>query len=271
MLADWLNHSTKRLKEASIATARLDCMVLLEDATGKDRSHLLAHPNQELPQRLIGKLNKQVERRTNHEPLAYIRGKSEFYGREFQVSADTLEPRPETETMIDLAKQLDLPAKSRIADVGAGSGAIGITLALEIKNSQVDMYEISPKAVQIAQNNILKMKAPNCRIYKNTLLHKVKYHYDLVVANLPYVPDSHTINKAAMQEPKIAIFGGSDGLEIYRELFAQLKILKPKYVLTESLPFQHNALARIAKVAGYKLAKTDDFIQLIMRVEQGHS
>jgi len=86
------------------------------------------------------------------------------------------------------------------------------------------------------------------------------------MANLPYVPDNHTINQAAMQEPKIAIFGGPDGLDLYRKLFAQLSnnnmFTGVKYVLTESLPPQHPALAKIAKNHGYKQHQEDDFIQV---------
>ncbi len=266
-LTDWLKKSTTKLNSAGISTARLDCLVILEDVISKDRSWLLAHPDLELSKNVVSKLSKQVKRRANHEPLAYIRGKREFYGREFLVNRHTLEPRSETETMIDMTKQLSLPVKPRIADVGAGSGAIGITLALELKGASVDMYEISKPAIKVAQNNILKLKPPKCYIYNNTLLSKVKYSYDLVCANLPYVPDSHTVNKAAMQEPKIAIFGGIDGLKLYKELFEQLKDLKPRYVLTESLPFQHTSLAVIANNAGYRLSKTDDFVQQFVLVK----
>lgn len=281
-LADWLSAATQKLDQAGIATSRLDCLVLIEDALGHDKSYVLAHSEIILPSEVLQKLAKQLERRANHEPLAYIRGKAEFYGREFVVSPDTLEPRPETETMIDLVKQLDLPKGSRIADVGAGSGAIGITLALEMKDLSVDMYEISAPAVAIAKTNITRLQPPHCRIFKNDLLSGVEHGYDVVVANLPYVPDTHTINQAAMQEPRLAIFGGADGLNLYRRLFAQISanqhslIAKnlqfdsgrqyPKFVLTESLPFQHQELAKIARRSGYKLDKTEDFIQVFSQL-----
>jgi release factor glutamine methyltransferase len=99
---------------------------------------------------------------------------------------------------------------------------------------------------------------------KMHLLRRVLRPYDVILANLPYVPTEWQINKAAMNEPKIAIFGGQDGLDVYRKLFAQLKRFswKPEYIFTESLPPQHKDLAQLAKEAGFKLYKSEDFIQV---------
>lgn len=265
---EWFSRATKDLGKAGIATARLDALVLLEDVLEEDRTYILAHDTVELTREHLSVLNKQIERRIQHEPLAYIRGKTEFYGREFYVSKDTLEPRPETETIIELVKGLQLPAQTKIADVGAGSGAIGITLALELPDVEMAMYEINEAAIKIAEQNIKKLKARNCHIYKNDLLKGITAGYDIVVANLPYVPDKHTINKAAMQEPKIAIFGGPDGLNLYRRLFLQIAehSQPPRYILAESLPFQHQDLSKIAQDAGYNTIDTDDFIQLFRRL-----
>jgi release factor glutamine methyltransferase len=98
------------------------------------------------------------------------------------------------------------------------------------------------------------------------LLSRPLRSYDVILANLPYVPDKWKINEAAMAEPKIAIFGGPDGLDIYRKLFTQLKRFtwKPKYLLTESLPPQHPKLAEIAAQFGFKLLSSDDFIQVFI-------
>src|SRR5215471_10178286 len=107
-IISWLQSSTLKLTEAGITTARLDCLVLLEDETGEDRSWLLAHPEHSLQIETTQKLNKKVIQRARHEPLAYIRKKTEFYGREFYIDHHVLEPRPESETMIDVLKQLSL-------------------------------------------------------------------------------------------------------------------------------------------------------------------
>jgi len=247
----WLKQATNALKAANIGSVRLDALILLEDETQRDRAWILAHPEHEISTQSLKKLNKKLARRAAHEPLAYIRGFSEFYGRKFKVNKRVLEPRPESETMIDLlcklAKSGELRAKSWIADVGTGSGAIGITAAVELHNHHVDaLHEL------------------HLHCYKRDLLNRPVRPYDVLLANLPYVPDRWKINQAAAMEPRVAIFGGQDGLDLYRRLFEQIKKLswQPSYIFTESLPPQHQKLAKIAQKAGYKLQKSQDFIQL---------
>lgn len=262
--SNWLSFAEQKLKD--IPTARLDALVLLEDALQKDRSYILAHREQELDADLLRKLNQRIERRAKHEPLAYIRGKSEFYGREFLVSSDTLEPRPETETMIEQLKKLGVKT---VCDVGTGSGCLAITAKLEMPTTKVLAIEINDEALKIAKQNAAKLHA-EVEFFNGNLLEPIKNkEIDVLLCNLPYVPDSHTINEAAMHEPKIAIFGGADGLDLYRQLFLQIekRTQKPKYILTESLPFQHHGLASIARNYGYVLQKTDDFIQVFQMDE----
>jgi release factor glutamine methyltransferase len=259
----FLSASERKLKAAGIGSARLDVLILLEDSLHKDRAWLLAHPEHEITNEQAGKLQAKLARRARHIPLSYIRGHSEFYGRRFKLNRHVLEPRPESETMIELAKKLNLPKNPVIADVGTGSGALGITAALEIHGAQVDLYDISASALAVAKHNThLHELHLHCR--KMNLLSRPLRPYDIILANLPYVPNDWKINQAAMAEPKIAIFGGPDGLDVYRKLFAQLHRFtwNPRFVLTESLPPQHDKLAEIAQQAGSKLHQTDDFIQV---------
>lgn len=203
-LKDWLDQAVKRLESAGIGSARLDALILLEDDLQKDKSFLLAHPELVLSVTRRKRLDSKLKRRARHVPMAYIRGFSEFYGRRFKVNKYVLEPRPESETMIDLLKRLHLPEPVFIADVGTGSGCLGITAALEIKNSRVDLYDIDASALAVAKHNSalheLKLKA-----YKKDLLKNPARFYDVVLANLPYVPDNYQINQAAAMEPRIAI------------------------------------------------------------------
>lgn len=269
--ATWLHTNQSKLKEAGIATARLDALVLLEDETGKDRGWLLAHPEFVLDAILLKNLNTKVIQRTQHVPLAYIRGFTEFYGRRFIVSPAVLEPRPESEMMIDLL--LQLPAvqakKYTVADVGTGSGALGITAKLEVPNIDVDLLEIDRDAIKITQKNVVNFSTL-IQVIHSDLLTAAPRPYDILLCNLPYVPDGFQINPAAMAEPRIAIFGGTDGLDLYRRLFEQIKDLpiKPLFVFTESLPPQHQQLARIAADSGFRLEKTSDFIQLFTSLGQ---
>lgn len=287
----WLKQATNTLKGVGISSARLDSLILLEDELGRDRAWVLAHPEATVQGTSLYRLNKKVARRVSHEPLAYIRGFTEFYGRKFKVNKRVLEPRPESETMIELLKELVgsrksiVDSKVAIADVGTGSGALGITAVLELHNPEVDLYDIDASCLAVARHNA-HMHELNLHCYKRDLLSRPIRAYDILLANLPYVPDRWKINKAAAMEPRIAIFGGKDGLDIYRRLFEQLNSTGttrrspnkqfnsstgrtrrqwPMYVLTESLPPQHQKLAKIAKKAGYHLVKNQDFIQLFER------
>ena len=166
--------------------------------------------------------------------------------------------------MLDQLKQLPgLPAKPRFADVGTGSGALGITAKLELPKAQVELLEVDPKALKVAQKNVDKY-ATSISVVLSDLLTSSNQANDVLLCNLPYVPDSHTINQAASKEPRLAIFGGPDGLDIYRQLFTQVQKLpkRPLFILTESLPPQQTALAKIAERFDYELYKTDDFIQV---------
>ena len=273
---EWLKQAEDQLETVGIATARLDALVLLEDVTGIGRARLLAEPDMELSAAQTAKLEKLLKQRAQHEPLAYIRGRTEFYGREFVITPDVMEPRPESETMIDVFKDLakdglldqkepgnELPL--RIADVGTGSGALGITAALEASNASVDLLGIDPKALTVAKTNVDKFTL-NVSVIKSNLLGRSAKDYDILLCNLPYVPDDYPINQAATREPRIAIFGGPDGLDVYRKLFKQVSKFprRPLYILTESLPPQHESLQGIAQRHGYQLQQSDDFIQVFI-------
>jgi release factor glutamine methyltransferase len=258
----WLKRATERLQAAGIGTARLDCLVLLEDVTDKNRAHWLAHPETKLTDEQLKRLNLLLGRRARHQPLAYVRGKTEFYGRSFAVNKRVLEPRPESETMIELLKKVSNDNKS-IADIGTGSGALAITAKLELPDTQVSAVDIDPGCLKVARSNSKSLNA-EITLLEGDLLMPLSKTPDIILANLPYVPDTYHINEAAMEEPRLAIFGGPDGLDLYRRMFEQIHALpsRPQFVLTESLPFQHHSLATIARAHGYIQDQKDDFIQL---------
>jgi release factor glutamine methyltransferase len=296
---DWLAESTRNLENVSIGTARLDALIILEDQLGKDRAWLLAHPEFELTADDENVLNELIEQRATHVPLAYLRGKTEFYGREFIVSQAVLEPRPESETMIDLLLSLVATAPEfggsdhvtpslhaadpkptgvaaqnvqkrliRVADVGTGSGALGITASLEVPNIDVDLLEIDDQAIKIAKANVVAHATGNL-VIKSDLMTNSTQSYDILLCNLPYVPDDYQINRAATYEPKIALFGGPDGLDLYKRLFDQTRKIphQPLYILIEILPFQKEALLPIAEAASYSLMQSDDFIHVFKHIK----
>lgn len=275
----WLNHAAKQLSAASIGTARLDCLVLLEDCLNKDRTQILAHDDLLITAEHLEWLDARIKRRARHEPLAYIRGKTEFYGREFFVDNRVLEPRPESETMIDLLKNLlnnkssfseVRPLKNIIVDVGTGSGALAITAKREIPEADVVGIDVDPNCLDVATRNAKAYRADVALMQGDLLgpiiasrIQNSKPFTLILLCNLPYVPDDFHINPAAEAEPRIAIFGGKDGLDLYRQMFAQSaeSNWKPNVIFAESLPPQHEKLAEIATSAGYKLTRTEDFIQ----------
>jgi release factor glutamine methyltransferase len=263
---DWLAQAQAKLEQADIATARLDALILLEDILQRDRAYLLAHPELTLTSKQVATLSKQLKRRAEHEPLSYIRGKTEFYGREFLIDGHVLEPRPESETMIDLLKQLDIN-NAHIADIGTGSGALAITAQLEIPDAQVAAVDIDEQCLKVtaknAENHEVKILLFPGDLLAPFLQKSCNFIPDILLCNLPYVPDDFQINQAATHEPAIALFGGPDGLDLYRTLFKQSQeLLKQPKVLTESLPSQHTELTAIASAHGYKQVVEDDFIQL---------
>lgn len=262
----WLAQAVKTLEDAGIGTARLDCLVLLEDLTAKDRSWLLAHPEFVLTPAQTKKLNALIKRRLTHEPLAYLRNKTEFYGRDFYIDHRVLEPRPESEAMIERLKDLKLKANSVVIDIGTGSGMLAITAKLAFPTAKVIATDIDASCLDVARKNA-KTYGTAIDFREGDLLEPIAAHVSestTLLCNLPYVPDSFQINPAAMAEPRIAIFGGSDGLDLYRKLFNQTQLLthRPGFILTESMPPQHAELTSIASAAKFSLETTDDFIQL---------
>jgi release factor glutamine methyltransferase len=265
---DYLSHTTERLTAAGIATARLDCLVLLEDILNTNRTHLLAHPELEITEVNLAKLTAMVDQRVRHIPLAYIRGKTEFYGREFLIDHHVLEPRPESEAIIDLLLSMPSDQRKSIVDVGTGSGALAITVALELPNSNITALDIDSNCLKIARRNARKHRV-DIQIIESDLLEQLpaQDQSTVLLCNLPYVPDDFQINTAALHEPRLAIFGGLDGLDVFRQLFAQLQKRSERkiLVLCESLPTQHDRLAHIASSAGFELTIGQDFIQLFER------
>ncbi len=265
---DWLTQATRKLKKAGIGTARLDALVLLEDVAGHDRAYLLAHSETTLQDLHLQKLTELIARRASHEPLAYIRGKTEFYGRELAINKHVLEPRPESETMIELLKVFYKLRPSKVVDVGTGSGALAITAKLEIPDAEVLAMDIDPACLKVAQKNA-KKHGVAIEFLQGNLLEPIKdleSRIYILLCNLPYVPERYTINQAAAMEPRQAIFGGPDGLDLYRQLFDQINRgnARIQYLFTESLPYQHKALGLLAKKAGFRLLKSDDFIQVFV-------
>jgi release factor glutamine methyltransferase len=268
---NWIAYATKTLSDSDIETARLDSLILLEMVLGKDRSWLLAHSENNINQADLDSLNKFITKRSTHYPLAYITGRSHFYNNQFFVNEHVLVPRPESETIIDVLKTITPGDKAAIIDVGTGSGALAITAKLLFPKIDVIAVDIDKNALDVASKNAVYLKT-NITFFESDLLESLPVSLikdSILLANLPYVPGGFAINKSAKLEPKAAIFGGINGLDLYSKLFDQIKAPKsqPTYVITESLPQQHSNLESIASGAGYRCLETNDFIQLFSHLQ----
>ncbi len=198
-----------------------EAMALLEAASGQRRETLIAHGSDPAPREVQALFERMAAQRRLGMPIAYLTGFREFYGRPFWVSPATLIPRIETEllvdTVIDLAKAAEEPL--RLADLGTGSGCIGITLALEIRSAEITATDQSAAALQVARNNAVRLGAvPQTRFFQVSWFHalpqsRVKYHG--LISNPPYVGagDPHLSRGDLRFEPKAALSPGAlDGI-----------------------------------------------------------
>lgn len=263
-IADWLLLASSSLTAVGIASGRLDCLLLLEDITGHDRAWLLAHDDQTLSGAQLDQLADQLERRLQHEPLAYIRGYCEFYGRSFAVTPEVLVPRPESESMITLLLRLR-PTPASVADIGTGSGCLAVTVALQT-SAIVSAVDIDGACLALARRNAVMHTAQVTFLQGDLLTPYTDGAFnapEVFLANLPYVPQQYPINDAARHEPPSALFAGADGLDAYRRLFGQFSQLNalPTLIITEALLSQHEALSALALSNGYRLDVSDGLAQ----------
>lgn len=231
-----------------------DFFLLLVHATRKEKVFLLAHPEYELTTEEDEKVEQYLKRRLKHEPLAYIVGHKEFYGREFHVTPDTLIPRPETELMVEQAlKQLtknyqqSTENKIDVIDIGTGSGNIIITLVKEVEKiheaPSIQFYglDISPAALTIAMKNAEHHNRTNKILFlESDLLQNFPRTHDadrhlIITANLPYLSDDiyHESDATVRDyEPRSALLSGHDGLDHYARLLEEIRELSCHYTST---------------------------------------
>lgn len=222
-----LEQGSELLDKAAVPAARLTAEVLLCHALRCERAYLYAHDGDELTEHAWIHYGRYLDGRLHGKPTQYITQRQEFYGRDFYVNEAVLIPRPETEHLVELAVSYarEMPA-SRILDVGTGSGAIAISLALETGRT-VFASDISLPALKVAERNRAKHET-NVQFFVGDLVEAVApASLDLLLSNPPYVPGS---DRANMQrevrdwEPHIALFAGDTGFEIYRRLIASAEL-----------------------------------------------
>ena len=209
----------------------LDAHVLLGTALGVDRAYLLAYPEARLTPEHAERFAGWVTRCAAGEPVAYILGRRAFYDREFTVTPDVLIPRPETELLLESALEWVGERPVIAADIGTGSGALAVTLAANRPQAQVYAVDISPAALGVAQVNAARHGAQVTFFEGDLLVPLIErgIKLDLIMANLPYIAAGDLPELAVTRyEPRLALDGGADGLDLIRRLLAQVpQVAKP--------------------------------------------
>jgi release factor glutamine methyltransferase len=220
-----LNHLTEQFKPVS-ASAALDAQVLLARVMGKPRVWVLAHPEAQLTDAQQADLQADAARVAQGEPLPYVLGNWEFFGLEFEVNPSVLIPRPETELLVEEALGwAQRRGTLQVADVGTGSGCIAISLASRRRAVRVVASDISYPALQVAQRNARRHAVDQrLDLVQCHLLPSACNPFDLICANLPYIPEPTLRSLNVYRwEPDIALYGGPDGLSLLRTLLEQAR------------------------------------------------
>ena len=253
---NWLKLAKNKLKEAQISSYSLDSELILCNILKVDRTTVLAYPKRKLTKQNIFHANHFLKRRLQHEPLAYILGFKEFYGRNFKVNSSVLVPRPETEEIIEQLKNNLVNNNEALLDIGTGSGILAVTIAKEFQNKNIKVHasDISKDALAVAKDNAMLHNA-NISFIKSNLLENIEQNIlnevTILVANLPYVNKNWINQKKPNElhyEPQIALYSEKEGLELIEKLLNTTnKIPNLKYLILEADPEQFCKIEKIAQ------------------------
>ena len=255
-IRETLQQTHGNLESVGIPDARLESEVMVMNVMRMPRQDLFSHQEDGVNAQQERELAQIVERRLKREPLAYILAYKEFYGVNLLVNSDVLIPRPETETMVEHALFMALMGMETtelvIADVGTGTGAIAINLAIHLPAARIYAIDAADAVLDVASHNIRAHNvADRIKLAKGDLLEPLPEPVDLIVANLPYIPTSRipTLQPEIQWEPSAALDGGDDGLDLIRRLMAQApeKLKENGIILLELDPEQVPAVEELSR------------------------
>ena len=258
-VADALGEATQRLGDAGVEGPRRDATLLLAGATGRPRTWLMAHPEAQLQTDALAAFDAMVGRRAVREPVSRILGRREFWSLEMTVTPDTLDPRPETETLVEAvaARLAGRPRPLRILDLGTGSGCILLALLSELPQAEGLGIEISEAALAAARANAGALGLQRRAAFEaGDWGRQVGGVWQAIVSNPPYIVNAEIQDLApevADYDPPRALSGGADGLDAYRALLPEAaRLLAPDGLLALELGRgQFDAVARLAEDAGF--------------------
>ena len=267
---DVLKEATQILQNAGVPEARREAGSLLSFVIGKDRTFLIAHAEGEVNN--VDQFREVVERRAAGEPLQYITGTQDFFGREFRVTPDVLIPRPETELLVEATLEVS-KAATLICDVGTGSGCIALTLLCELNHARAVAIDKSPAALEVAKFNAQKLAvADRAEFVVSDCFDSLdRSEFDLIVSNPPYVSAGvieGLQREVRDHEPLIALSPGPDGLSIIRRLIHESpKFLKQNGHLIMEIGFdQGEAVQQLIDAKVWELLEVRPDLQCIPRI-----
>ncbi|WP_279223290.1 peptide chain release factor N(5)-glutamine methyltransferase [Megamonas hypermegale] len=262
-ISSLLNWTVNYFKSKNIQSARLDAEVLLSHVLRQERIYLYVHFDEPMEQNELSKFREYVKKRAQHVPIAYIIGEREFMGLPFKVTKDTLIPRPDTEILVEnVLNNVDKDKEIEIVDIGTGSGAIILSLLVNLPNAQGKTVDISSKAIEVAKENAVNLQVNDrCEFFVGDLFAPLNDNkFDLIVSNPPYIPqkDIATLEDDVKEyEPVSALTDGGDGLSYYRRLLSEGKayIKENGFIALEIGIYQSEDVKQIAMDNGWKNIK----------------
>ncbi len=250
----------------------LEAELMIAHGLGRNRAWLYAHLDDPVDE--VDAIQALIERRRDGEPVAYILGRREFYGRDFVVTPDVLIPRPETELLIDLALELPLPDNARALDIGTGTGCIALTLSAERPGWTVMASDISSRALEVARRNRQRLGLDRVELFQADVYPSSdSLDLNLIVTNPPYINEKdHHLNEGDVRfEPRTALTPGADGLDVIRRIVdtAPRHLVTGGWLLIEHGHDQGAAVAGLLRGHGLTDVRTRPDLAGLDRVTMG--
>ena len=258
IISDLLESGSKILENKNVQTHQLDSEIMLSSLLKNKREQIIINFEKKVTKTTINDFNKLIIRRSTKEPLAYILNSKEFWSKNFFVNRNTLIPRPETELLCDAVIKIIKNKNSYILDVGTGTGCILLSILSEVKKAKGLGIDISKKAIEVAKKNSNNFRLDErVKFFNKSLDDVFNYKFDLIVSNPPYIKTSDIKNLSddvRKFEPKIALDGGKDGLDVIKKnIYKSRTNLKKFGLLALEIGYgQHYKVSKILKKQGFK-------------------